>query len=507
MHGTDKRRAWADLGPQTTDAIVSDARAVGRSPSEPTWSRADERPEPPRQVRLVGEADFGRHVRQRLTAEDPLARRLQAPAEDIGVRRDPERRRERTGNLGRPGADRSGGRGDRDRLEQVRVEMGAQALGEIRPDDRSIVGGRLAEHMADPLGHERQTRLGLEEVVRAGERVVNCGHGVPERGIGQDGTIDRTADQVLAEQARLEVEHPFPEPRARRSPAIVDDVRRKHRHPGPTGGPGPTVELVDDCPVVDDEDRPDVVRVRRVGVRRERRVEDLPDPGDRRLPGADHARSGRGDHRRIVQDAPLAAPYGRRVDAFVGLVGFAFVSSVTPGPNNVLLWASGAQFGLTRTVPHIIGTAVGIGLMALAIAVGLGGLLSSVPALALAMKVAGSAYLLYLAYRIAAAHGLVQTEAARPLGLVQAVAFQVINPKAWFFALGAMTTFRPTELPVVAGSVLVAVTMVVVILPTAALWAVAGGSINRLLTSDRRRRVVSLLLAGLVVATVLTVWL
>jgi threonine/homoserine/homoserine lactone efflux protein len=123
------------------------------------------------------------------------------------------------------------------------------------------------------------------------------------------------------------------------------------------------------------------------------------------------------------------------------------------------------------------------------------------------MKVAGSAYLLYLAYRIAEPHGLTPPTVARPLGFGQAVAFQVISPKAWFFALGAMTTFRPSERPVVAGSLLVAVTMMVVILPTAALWAIAGGSINRLLTSDRRRRAVSLFLACLIVVTVATVWL
>lgn len=194
------------------------------------------------------------------------------------------------------------------------------------------------------------------------------------------------------------------------------------------------------------------------------------------------------------------------MDAFVGLVGFSFVSSVTPGPNNVLLWASGAEFGLARTVRHIGGTAMGLGLLALAVAAGLGGLITALPGLAVAMKLAGSAYLLYLAFRIAGAHGLAQADIARPLGLSQAVAFQLINPKAWFFALGAMTTFRPTELPVLGGSVLVAVTMMVVILPTAALWAVAGGAINRLLTNDRSRRVASLVLAGLIVATVGTVW-
>jgi threonine/homoserine/homoserine lactone efflux protein len=195
------------------------------------------------------------------------------------------------------------------------------------------------------------------------------------------------------------------------------------------------------------------------------------------------------------------------VDTLLGLVVFSFVSSVTPGPNNVLLWASGAEFGLTRTVRHIIGTALGIGLMALAAAAGLAALVATVPGLAVAMKLAGSAYLIYLAGRIAGARGLTRGTIAHPLGLVQAAAFQVVNPKGWIFALGAITTFRPVELAPVAGSIVVAATMMAIVVPTATLWAAAGGSVNRLLTSDRRRRAVSLALAALVVATVVSVWI
>ena len=195
------------------------------------------------------------------------------------------------------------------------------------------------------------------------------------------------------------------------------------------------------------------------------------------------------------------------MEAIVALAAFSFVSAVTPGPNNVLLWASGATFGLARTVPQIAGTAVGIGAMALAAAAGLAAIVGAVPALAVAMKVAGSAYLLLLAWRIAGARGMAGVDLAHPLGLVQAAVFQVLNPKAWVFALGAVTTFRPPDLPAVAGSVAVAATMIAVVIPSAALWAAAGGTINRLLTSDARRRSVSLALAALVALTVVSVWI
>lgn len=195
------------------------------------------------------------------------------------------------------------------------------------------------------------------------------------------------------------------------------------------------------------------------------------------------------------------------VAAIGALVGFSFVSSVTPGPNNILLWASGAEFGFRRTLPHVIGTALGIGSMALAVAAGLGALIAAVPEVAVVMKLAGTAYLLYLAVQIAGSHALERGPAVRPLGLLQAATFQVINPKAWIFALGAITTFRPPDLPVVLGSLLVAGTMMLVVIPTAALWAGGGGVLSRFLTGRLAHRIVSLVLATLVVVTIALVWI
>jgi threonine/homoserine/homoserine lactone efflux protein len=193
--------------------------------------------------------------------------------------------------------------------------------------------------------------------------------------------------------------------------------------------------------------------------------------------------------------------------SLLGLIGFAFVSSVTPGPNNVLLWASGATFGIRATAPHVMGTALGIGSLAMVVAAGVGTLLTAVPDIALAMKVVASAYLLYLAYQVAGARALERGELASPLGLLQAAAFQAINPKAWIFALGAISAFRPAGYPVLEGSLLVAGTMMVVVVPTAALWAAAGGALSGLMARPRSQRLVSLGLAFLVAATVIEVWI
>ena len=195
------------------------------------------------------------------------------------------------------------------------------------------------------------------------------------------------------------------------------------------------------------------------------------------------------------------------MNPLLGLVGFAFVSSVTPGPNNILLWASGATFGFRRTIPHVLGTAVGLGAMALASAAGIAALVAAVPALGVAMKVAGSAYLVFLAWQIARSGSLRAGSAARPMSLLEGTAFQWVNPKAWIFALGAVTTFHPPDLDPVLGAILVAAVMMAVIVPSASLWAAFGNALGSLLERDRTRQVVSIVLAVLVLATIVLVWI
>ena len=194
------------------------------------------------------------------------------------------------------------------------------------------------------------------------------------------------------------------------------------------------------------------------------------------------------------------------MNELLGLVGFAFVGSITPGPNNSLLLASGTRFGFGRTVPHVAGTAVGMGALVLAVAGGVGVVLVAVPGAEVALKVAGSAYLLYLALRIAGSRGGGSGMAAtRPLGVLSGAAFQFANPKAWLFALAAVGTFLPPGLaPVVAGLV-VAATSALVILGTAAVWA-AGGTALRRLDDGRAQRAVNVALALVLAGSIAFIW-
>jgi threonine/homoserine/homoserine lactone efflux protein len=194
------------------------------------------------------------------------------------------------------------------------------------------------------------------------------------------------------------------------------------------------------------------------------------------------------------------------MDRLLGLVGFVFVVSITPGPNNALLWASGLRFGFRRTTRHVAGTAVGMAALVLAMAAGIGVLLTEVPGAELALKVAGSAYLLYLAVRIATSHGGGRTVASRPLGVLHAAAFQFANPKAWLFGLTAVGTFLPRRLAPVPAALAVAATSAVIILGTATAWAAGGAALNRLVDGGPAQRAVSLALALVLAASVALIW-
>lgn len=195
------------------------------------------------------------------------------------------------------------------------------------------------------------------------------------------------------------------------------------------------------------------------------------------------------------------------MDSLVALAAFSLVTTVTPGPNNVLLWASGAAFGFRATLRHVLGTALGVAAIALATAVGLAAVAAAVPELAFAMKLVGSAYLLSLAYHVARSEMIERGSAARPLGLLNAAAFQAVNPKVWVFALAAMTAFRPASGNPPAHTIAMAATMALAAIPTSAAWAGAGGLLGRLLARGRTRRLVTLGLAGLLVVSVAYVWI
>ena len=188
------------------------------------------------------------------------------------------------------------------------------------------------------------------------------------------------------------------------------------------------------------------------------------------------------------------------LDQFLGLVGFAFVTSVTPGPNNLMLMASGANFGLRRTLPQMAGISLGHAFMALLVGLGLGAALAAVPQAKMALKVAAVVYMLWLAWKMAHASAPGDGKAGgRPLTFLQAAAFQWVNPKAWAMAIGAMAAYANSGgWPQVA---MVAGLFALINFPSVMLWAAAGQALRSVLQDPVRLRVFNYTMAFLLVVS------
>ena len=168
---------------------------------------------------------------------------------------------------------------------------------------------------------------------------------------------------------------------------------------------------------------------------------------------------------------------------------YTLVMSITPGPNNVMLTASGANFGLRRTVPHLLGIACGFVVQLLAVCAGLSGLFNRWPALQTALAWIGVAYLLYLGWQMLRAGEAAARLAARPVSFLEAAMFQFLNPKAWVMTVTAATLFLPAQLALVARGAYMAGIMEGIGLPCMLVWAVFGSSLRRYLEAPRGRRV------------------
>lgn len=188
---------------------------------------------------------------------------------------------------------------------------------------------------------------------------------------------------------------------------------------------------------------------------------------------------------------------------FLALVVFAFVASITPGPNNLMLMASGVNFGFRRTIPHMIGIAAGFASLLLAVGFGLGALLLAFPTLHLALKVAGGAYLLFLAWKIATSRSIgEQVSDARPMTFLQAAAFQWVNPKAWVMAVSAMAIYTDPAAPLLS-VVLVASAFTLVNFPSVSSWTAFGVVLRRFLADPARLKWFNIAMG---VALALTLW-
>ncbi|HEY9038580.1 MAG TPA: LysE family translocator [Roseovarius sp.] len=194
------------------------------------------------------------------------------------------------------------------------------------------------------------------------------------------------------------------------------------------------------------------------------------------------------------------------LEIFLALIAFCFVGVITPGPNNLMLMASGANFGFRRTVPHMFGVGLGMPVLVTLVGIGVIRVFEALPIVQTVLTVLSVAYLLFLAWKIANAAPPARAageQTGKPLTFLQAAAFQWVNPKAWFMALSAITLYaggrEPSAILWVAGAYCAVSTI------STTSWTALGQQMRRLLGTPVRLRIFNWTMAALLVGTLIPV--
>lgn len=177
------------------------------------------------------------------------------------------------------------------------------------------------------------------------------------------------------------------------------------------------------------------------------------------------------------------------------LMTYCLVMSSTPGPNNVMLTALGANFGYRRSLAPILGINAGVFTQTVLCCLGLGSLFLAYPMAHAVLRVTGVLYLVYLAWQlsgVAAAEG----RPAQPMSFAQALLFQALNPKSWIKAITLASVFMPSGMSALQGALLVGLIGWAIGFPCNSMWALFGVAIRGFLAAPRQRRIFNLLMAG-----------
>jgi threonine/homoserine/homoserine lactone efflux protein len=189
-------------------------------------------------------------------------------------------------------------------------------------------------------------------------------------------------------------------------------------------------------------------------------------------------------------------------DLLLGFALFALVTSITPGPNNTMLLASGVNFGFNRTIPHMLGITCGFFVLVVAVGFGLGAVFQTYPLLYTVLRYVGAAYLLYLAWKIAHSGPVSESEKgeSKPISYLGAAAFQWVNPKAWIMAIGAISTYTPMQ-GYFTNVIVIAAVFALINLPSVSVWAGCGTLLRNVLKDRRWLRLFNWGMALLLVAS------
>lgn len=211
-----------------------------------------------------------------------------------------------------------------------------------------------------------------------------------------------------------------------------------------------------------------------------------------------------GGHYHAFGSIPLHQHSEHAVDVFFAVLFFAFSSTITPGPNNIMMMSSGVNHGIKASLPHLIGICVGFPLMVLLIGLGFGVVLSNLPWLHLLIKVLGVVYLCWLAWKIASSTPTsLEGSDSKPLNFWQAAAFQWVNGKAWVMASGAVAAFTTMQGHFYQDVIQITLAFLLMSLPCVGSWLLFGALLRRWLNQPTQQRIFNLCMALLLL---LSIW-
>lgn len=196
------------------------------------------------------------------------------------------------------------------------------------------------------------------------------------------------------------------------------------------------------------------------------------------------------------------------MELYIAILVFAVSTTITPGPNNIMIMSSGLNFGLKRSLPHLMGICLGFPLMVAGVGLGFGAIFERFPVIHEVIKVLGVLYLIYLAYLVATSAPKSldnNTSEAKPLTFIQAALFQWINPKAWVMATGAVAAYTTQDASIMLQVMFISLAFLIAGVPCVGMWLVCGTWLKRFLKEVKYQRLFNLTMALLLIVSILPV--
>jgi threonine/homoserine/homoserine lactone efflux protein len=192
------------------------------------------------------------------------------------------------------------------------------------------------------------------------------------------------------------------------------------------------------------------------------------------------------------------------VELIAAIFLFAIATSVSPGPNNIMVMSSGANYGIKQSFPMLAGICIGFPVMVITIGLGMGSIFKLYPEILIAMNIVGTLYLLYLAYLIGTASPQsIENNNSKPLTFVQAALFQWVNPKAWIMATGAVSAYVTSQSDPFNQIILIALVFFVISLPSVGVWLIFGVSLKSFMANRHKQKIFNMFMSMLLILSLL----